>query len=58
MLMAAHHALARHGVEDVVRASLTIDGRLLDSKAEPMTYSETGAMDGTSALFPDIFSDA
>jgi hypothetical protein len=24
MLMAAHHALARHGVEDVVRASLTV----------------------------------
>jgi len=26
--MAAHHALARHGVEDVVRASLTI-GRVI-----------------------------
>jgi flavin reductase (DIM6/NTAB) family NADH-FMN oxidoreductase RutF len=34
-----------------------IDGKLLDSKAEPMTYRETGAMDGASALFPDIFGD-
>jgi flavin reductase (DIM6/NTAB) family NADH-FMN oxidoreductase RutF len=32
-----------------------IDGRLLDSKAEPMAYRETGAMDGASALFPDVF---
>jgi flavin reductase (DIM6/NTAB) family NADH-FMN oxidoreductase RutF len=34
-----------------------IDGKLLDSKAEPMTYRETGAMDGASALFPDVFGD-
>jgi flavin reductase (DIM6/NTAB) family NADH-FMN oxidoreductase RutF len=34
-----------------------IDGKLLDSKAEPMTYHETGAMDGASALFPDVFGD-
>jgi Flavin reductase like domain len=27
-----------------------IDGKLLDSEAEPMTYRETGAMDGASAL--------
>jgi flavin reductase (DIM6/NTAB) family NADH-FMN oxidoreductase RutF len=35
-----------------------IDGKLLDPKAEPMAYSETGAMDGASALFPDAFGDA
>ena len=35
-----------------------IDGRLLDSEAEPMTYRETGAMDGASALFPEGFGDA
>ena len=34
-----------------------IDGKLLDSKAEPMAYRETGAMDGASALFPDVFSE-
>jgi flavin reductase (DIM6/NTAB) family NADH-FMN oxidoreductase RutF len=35
-----------------------IDGKLLDSKAEPMTYRETGAMDGASALFPELFGKA
>ena len=35
-----------------------IDGRLLDSEADPMTYRETGAMDGASALFPEGFGDA
>jgi hypothetical protein len=34
-----------------------IDGKLLDSKAEPMAYRETGAKDGASALFPDVFGD-
>jgi flavin reductase (DIM6/NTAB) family NADH-FMN oxidoreductase RutF len=34
-----------------------IDGKLLDSKAEPMVYRETGAMDDASALFPDAFGD-
>ena len=34
-----------------------IGGRLLDPKAEAMAYRETGAMDGTSALFPDVFGD-
>jgi flavin reductase (DIM6/NTAB) family NADH-FMN oxidoreductase RutF len=35
-----------------------IDGRLLDSDAEPMAYRETGAMDGASVLFPERFGDA
>jgi hypothetical protein len=34
-----------------------IDGKLLDPKAEPMAYRETGAMDGASALFPDVLGD-
>jgi flavin reductase (DIM6/NTAB) family NADH-FMN oxidoreductase RutF len=34
-----------------------IDGKLLDSKAEPMVYRETGALDGAAALFPDVFSE-
>jgi flavin reductase (DIM6/NTAB) family NADH-FMN oxidoreductase RutF len=33
------------------------DGKLLDSEAEPMSYRETGAMDGAIALFPDVFGD-
>jgi flavin reductase (DIM6/NTAB) family NADH-FMN oxidoreductase RutF len=34
-----------------------IGGKLLDSEAEPMSYAETGDMDGASALFPDVFGD-
>ena len=34
-----------------------IGGKLLDSEAEPMSYRETGAMDGAAALFPDVFGD-
>ena len=34
-----------------------IDGRLLDAKAEPLTYSDTGALDGAAALFPASFGD-
>src|SRR6476646_9680148 len=34
-----------------------INGKLLDSQAEPMTYRETGTMDGASELFPDAFGD-
>ena len=33
------------------------DGALLDSEAEPMSYRETGTMDGATALFPDDFGD-
>jgi flavin reductase (DIM6/NTAB) family NADH-FMN oxidoreductase RutF len=32
-----------------------IDGRILDSKATPMSYAETGDMDGSSALYPARF---
>lgn len=34
-----------------------IGGKLLDSEAEPMSYRQTGEMDGASALFPDVFGD-
>jgi flavin reductase (DIM6/NTAB) family NADH-FMN oxidoreductase RutF len=33
------------------------DGKLLDAKAEPMSYRETGTIDGAVALFPDVFGD-
>jgi flavin reductase (DIM6/NTAB) family NADH-FMN oxidoreductase RutF len=32
-----------------------IGGKLIDAEAEPMSYRETGDMDGASALFPDEF---
>jgi flavin reductase (DIM6/NTAB) family NADH-FMN oxidoreductase RutF len=31
-------------------------GRLLDANAEPLTYRETGDMDGAVAFFPDSFA--
>jgi flavin reductase (DIM6/NTAB) family NADH-FMN oxidoreductase RutF len=31
------------------------DGRVLDEKAAPLTYAETGDMDGSSALYPGAF---
>ncbi len=31
------------------------DGRILDEKAAPLTYAETGDMDGSSALYPPKF---
>jgi flavin reductase (DIM6/NTAB) family NADH-FMN oxidoreductase RutF len=34
-----------------------IGGKLLDPEAEPMSYRETGEMDGASAVFPDAFGD-
>ena len=35
-----------------------LNGKLLDSQAEPMSYRQTGAMDGASALFPAAFPDS
>jgi flavin reductase (DIM6/NTAB) family NADH-FMN oxidoreductase RutF len=35
-----------------------IDGKLLDSEAEPMCYRETGAMDGASTLYPDDLGES
>lgn len=34
-----------------------VDGRLLDSKAEPLMYSDTGALDGAAALLPASLGD-
>jgi flavin reductase (DIM6/NTAB) family NADH-FMN oxidoreductase RutF len=44
--------------DHVLALGKVIDGKLLDSKAEPMAYHETGAMDGASALFPELFGKA
>jgi hypothetical protein len=35
-----------------------INGKLLDCQAEPMSYRQTGAIDGASALFTDVFDDS
>ncbi len=35
-----------------------IDGKLLDSEAEPMRYCETGDMDGASTLYPDVLGES
>ena len=43
--------------DHVLVVGKVIDGRLLDPEAEPMSYRETGEMDGASALFPDVFGD-
>lgn len=32
-----------------------IDGRILDAAARPMTYAETGNLDGSSSLYPASF---
>jgi flavin reductase (DIM6/NTAB) family NADH-FMN oxidoreductase RutF len=48
--------LSEHPAGDhVLVLGKVINGKLLDSQAEPMTYRQTGAMDGASALFPDVF---
>ena len=44
--------------DHVLVVGKVIDGKLLDPKAEPMAYRETGAMDGASVLFPERFGDA
>ena len=43
--------------DHVVVLGRVINGRLLDSEAEPMIYRETGTMDGAAALFPDGFGN-
>jgi flavin reductase (DIM6/NTAB) family NADH-FMN oxidoreductase RutF len=43
--------------DHVLMLGKVINGKLLDSEAEPMSYSETGEMNGASALFPDVFVD-
>jgi hypothetical protein len=30
-----------------------IDGELVDAQGQPLTYRDTGDMDGGAALFPD-----
>jgi flavin reductase (DIM6/NTAB) family NADH-FMN oxidoreductase RutF len=48
----------RLGGDHVLVLGKVINGKLLDAEAEPMSYVQTGDMDGASALFPDVFSDS
>ena len=43
--------------DHVLMLGKVISGKFLDSEAEPMSYRQTGDMDGGSALFPDVFGD-
>jgi len=43
--------------DHVIVLGRVVNGKLLDAEAEPMSYRETGAMDGASTLFPDAFGD-
>jgi flavin reductase (DIM6/NTAB) family NADH-FMN oxidoreductase RutF len=43
--------------DHVVVLGKVIGGNLLDSEAEPMSYRQTGDIDGASTLFPDTFGD-
>jgi flavin reductase (DIM6/NTAB) family NADH-FMN oxidoreductase RutF len=49
--MIAEHPAGDH----VLILGRVTDGKLLDSDAEPLTYRDTGALDGAAALFPDTF---
>jgi flavin reductase (DIM6/NTAB) family NADH-FMN oxidoreductase RutF len=44
----------RAGDHELVLARVA-DGRILDAKAAPLTYADTGDMDGSSALYPGEF---
>src|SRR5262249_5400146 len=46
---AGDHVLAVGGV---------VNGKLLDSRAKPLSYRDTGDMDGASALFPDTHGES
>jgi flavin reductase (DIM6/NTAB) family NADH-FMN oxidoreductase RutF len=41
--------------DHVLALGKVIGGRLLDFAAEPLSYRDTGAMDGAAALYPDSY---
>lgn len=49
--------IAEHPAGDhVLVLGRVVDGKLLAPEAEPLTYKETGALDGAADLFPDSFA--
>jgi flavin reductase (DIM6/NTAB) family NADH-FMN oxidoreductase RutF len=53
-LVVSEHPAGDH----VLVLGRVINGKLLDSEAEPMCYRETGAMDGASTLYPDVLEES
>ena len=53
------HAVGEYPAGDhMLVLGKVVNGKLLDSAAEPMSYRQTGAMDGAVGLFPDIFDNS
>jgi len=50
-VMIAEHPAGDH----VLVLGRVTDGKVRDAAAEPLTYADTGALDGAAALFPDTF---
>jgi flavin reductase (DIM6/NTAB) family NADH-FMN oxidoreductase RutF len=48
------HGSMQSGDHELVLGRVS-DGRILDHTAVPLTYAETGDMDGSSALYPEAF---
>lgn len=48
------HAVGDH----VIAVGRVVDGRVLDPDAPPLTYAETGDLDGSSALYPSALRSA
>ncbi len=46
--------IAPAGDHNLVTAEV-VGGKLLDANATPLTYADTGTMDGAAALFPESF---
>jgi flavin reductase (DIM6/NTAB) family NADH-FMN oxidoreductase RutF len=44
-----------HAGDHEIALGRVTDGRILDSRATPMSYGETGDMDGSSGLYPARF---
>ena len=44
--------------DHVLAVGKVVDGKVLDSRAKPLTYGDTGDLDGASALFPDALGES
>ena len=44
--------------DHVLAVGEVVNGKVLDSRAKPLSYRDTGDMDGASALFPDTLGES
>lgn len=44
--------------DHVLAVGKVVDGKVLDSRAKPLTYGDTGDLDGAAALFPDALGES